>query len=178
MAEPENQDPGGSNLFESLTEKDLEFLGTSMEERNLSPKEILFREGDPSNGLYIIAEGQLEIVKHVPPKGEEIIATLQAGQPVGEMTLVLQGATRTATARSVEGAKLLFMSFEQFNRLTAEENSMILRLALGLAKILAYRLRAMNYELLRIVENTKPGQPPAFPNDAVSFRKMLSQCSF
>ena len=72
---------------------------------------VLFREGDPGDGLYVIVSGELDILV-----GEKIVDTLTSGTIVGEMAL-LNHAPRSATARAktdceiapVDEKRFLFM---------------------------------------------------------------------
>jgi CRP/FNR family transcriptional regulator, cyclic AMP receptor protein len=59
----------------------------------LAPGQILFKRGEPGSEMYLIVEGEVEIV--------EFGKTLGAGALLGEVALVVPSHRRTATARAV-----------------------------------------------------------------------------
>lgn len=71
-----------------------------MAERQISAKEILFREGDKAEEAYVIRQGSIEILKHTEG-GEVRLAELAAGDIVGEMALFDDQHTHSATARAM-----------------------------------------------------------------------------
>jgi CRP-like cAMP-binding protein len=69
--------------------------------------EIVFREGEDTRDMYVVHEGQVEILKHAG--GHDVqLAILERGSFFGEMSL-LEGLPRSATARSVGTTKLLVL---------------------------------------------------------------------
>jgi len=83
------------------------------------PGEVIFREGDRGNKLFIIQDGEVEITKQADDD-EVPLANLKAGAVFGEMALVGKGY-RTATARAVDKVICLSMSQAMFrDKLAAE----------------------------------------------------------
>lgn len=80
--------------------------------------EVIFRQGDRGDRLYIIVDGQVEVVKEDPGKGEEILGRLGAGECFGEMALVNDNP-RMATVRSLSSTNLLTVDREAFHALFA-----------------------------------------------------------
>ena len=68
--------------------------------------ERIFAQGDPGDEMYIIQEGEVEIVLAGDDGAVVSLATLERGDFFGEMA-VLEGAPRTATARSKGGCSVL-----------------------------------------------------------------------
>ncbi|MFI5040954.1 MAG: ATP-binding cassette domain-containing protein [Acidimicrobiales bacterium] len=67
--------------------------------RALAPGEVLFRQGDTSDYVYVIESGSIEILKERSDRREEIVAELSPGQFFGELGPLL-GLRRSATARA------------------------------------------------------------------------------
>lgn len=102
-------------LVRSLPPEEMEGVLTCIEPINVKEGEILFRQGDPGNALYLINDGSIDIV--TDNGGERnIIATLGAGQSFGEMAL-LTTDNRTATAIAAEDSLLLRIGKDQFDAL-------------------------------------------------------------
>lgn len=66
----------------------------------LGPGEVVFRQGDPGDLVYVVESGEVEIVRHRVDGSEEVVARLGPGQYFGELA-PLFGLRRSATARAV-----------------------------------------------------------------------------
>jgi CRP-like cAMP-binding protein len=111
------------DLLRHLPADAIEHILPSVRQRRLHHGEILFHAGDPSNSLFIIANGWVEVVGdslgHADGSGASL-AKLGPGSVFGEMGLI-SGGGRTATIRSAEGADLLEIGSEDFNALIAAD---------------------------------------------------------
>lgn len=79
--------------------------------------EIIFHEGDVGDYLYIITEGEVEVLQTKDGKLESI-ATLDKGKYFGEMALVHQ-KTRSATIRCLKPTNVLALRKSDFGLLVA-----------------------------------------------------------
>ena len=86
---------------------------TTLEEVDLAPGEILFRQLSPSDYVYEILEGTIEVVREFTDGGDAVIATRDAGSYVGELGPML-GFPRSATVRARGRVKLLPLTVAQF----------------------------------------------------------------
>ena len=64
--------------------------------KRYQPKQVLFKEGDEADGMYLIRRGSVTVSHHEPGKGERILSYVAAGNYVGEMAL-LRDVPRSAT---------------------------------------------------------------------------------
>jgi CRP-like cAMP-binding protein len=74
--------------------------------RVFEPGEIIFSEGDDSREMFVVLEGNVEVVKISARGGEVKLAALDRGEFLGEMSL-LESLPRSATARAVNRVRLL-----------------------------------------------------------------------
>jgi len=81
-------------------------------EKILKPNEVLFRQGDPGNEMFLIRSGKVKISRQAGGQ-EKTLAVLKEGDFFGEMA-VIDGSTRSATATAVEETKLLIIDREAF----------------------------------------------------------------
>ncbi|MEW6685609.1 MAG: Crp/Fnr family transcriptional regulator [Candidatus Edwardsbacteria bacterium] len=109
-------------------------------EKVLKVGEILFREGDAGDEMYLIKSGKIKISK-VAGGLEKTLATLQEGDFLGEMAIV-DSASRSATATALEETHLLTLDREAF-KTQIKENPMIEYLIESLIK----RLRETNRQV-------------------------------
>jgi NADH dehydrogenase len=83
--------------------------------QHFGAREVIFRQGEHGDRLYIVVDGEVEVVQETGA-GEVVLATLGAGEWFGEMALV-DSAPRNATARSVTDVKLLTVNDAAFDTL-------------------------------------------------------------
>jgi CRP-like cAMP-binding protein len=95
----------------------------------------LLRKGEPGQAFLVILEGTVDVIQHDEAGGENLLASLQRGDCLGEMSLIT-GNPVSATARARNGVTALRVSRELFPQLLAA----IPALSFKLAKILAHRL--------------------------------------
>jgi len=87
--------------------------------------DIVFREGEVGDKLYIILDGKVRISRDVPGMGEEALAVLGPGAVFGEMAL-LDEAPRSADARVHERCRLLALPKDAFEDLKRVDPHLVL----------------------------------------------------
>jgi CRP/FNR family cyclic AMP-dependent transcriptional regulator len=76
--------------------------------------DILFKQGDPPNGLYILLEGKLQVILQGNRVGSPIaVSEVLPGQYVGEFG-VFDGKPRSASVKAQLSSKLLFLPSKAF----------------------------------------------------------------
>ena len=105
--------------------------------------EYIVREGEPGDEMFLILSGMVKIVKEKEGK-ETVLAYLKPGEIFGEMALVQENATRSASAIAHGETKLLVMDREEFLRQIRRDPE----LAFQILKSLCERLRRVD-ELLQ-----------------------------
>lgn len=117
--------------------------------REFRAGEVLFREGERGEEMYVIQSGVVQILKKVG-EGERPLATLGRGEFVGEMA-ILNGKPRTATAVVLEDAKCLVIDGATLEQMISNSTEIALRLV----KKLARRLDGAD-EMIQILMNPDP----------------------
>ncbi len=107
-----------------------------MDEREVKTGEILFREGEPSDSVYLILSGEVEVLRDLGDRRIRL-GTRRAGQIVGEMG-VIRNQPRSATIRVVSDAKVSRITKKQFLAAFGGKD----QLALRILKMLCERLGA------------------------------------
>jgi predicted acylesterase/phospholipase RssA/CRP-like cAMP-binding protein len=136
------------NLFGQLSANDLHMMQERLEWRHLSNGDILFRQDDPSDGMYIVLNGRLRFT--VANSEGEIIASNEVipGETIGEFALIT-AERRSATVFAVRETNLVKMTPDHFARLTQDNPQMMGHLA----RIIVERQQ-------RGHKQTKPVSPP------------------
>lgn len=99
--------------------------------------QFVFRSGEPGNVMYIIQEGQVEIVAQVGDR-EKRLALLEEGDFFGEMA-VLEELPRTASARAMTPCSLLRIDRHTFDQLIRQDPEIAVRML----RKLCHRLRTV-----------------------------------
>ena len=108
--------------------------------RMLEPSEMLLAAGRPNRKMFLILSGRLSV--HLDSKESKPVASLQAGQTVGEMS-VLDGSPASAFVVATESTRLIEVDEETFWRLVDASH----KFAKNLLFLLAQRIRANNVTL-------------------------------
>ena len=127
-----------STLFASLSAEAMAALEAQLTPVGLTSGEVLFKEGDPSDSLYIVISGRLRVVSRAAEdQSERVVADLGHGEIVGEMGLVCDEA-RSATVVAVRDTNLAKLTKDGLNQLAA---SSALPIYSAIIRQLASRLR-------------------------------------
>ncbi|HUH97519.1 MAG TPA: ATP-binding protein [Anaerolineales bacterium] len=129
-------------LFENLSEADLDWLLAQAESVEIPRGEDLIEEGKPGDAAYVILDGEFEVVKKSDVQNI-VIAVREPGEVFGEMAL-LDRSPRTATVHAVRDSRVLKIRGETFQQLLAQSSSA----ALSILQTVSKRLR-QNEGLLR-----------------------------
>ncbi|MBM2810806.1 MAG: Cyclic nucleotide-binding protein [Chloroflexi bacterium] len=119
-------------LFRGLDGKHLRMLAKMAHERTFTRGEVIFREGDESFGMYIIASGQVEVVQERGGE-EKVLETRGPGQVFGEIS-VLVDHPRIATVRATMPTECFVFSEWSFRDVLYRSPSMMRHLVRRLAR--------------------------------------------
>ncbi len=140
-------------LFSALDDEAAAALRSSMTERRLARGEVLFREREPGEELFVIESGKVKLGHTAPDGRESLIAVLGVGEMLGELSLFDPGP-RTATAVAVTPSRVLAMGHEALLPWLRGRPE----LAAALLAALARRLRRTNEALADLVFSDVPGR--------------------
>ena len=147
-----------SPLNQVLTAADAAELAKAGGTRALNRGKYLFKVNDPGNALYVVLQGSLEVVLGTPATGETVVATIGAGQIVGELEVMTQ-SLRVASLMAAEDVMLLEIPADKLDQLLRLNRPSANKLVAYIAKTLARRLAAVNQRIIA-------KQPPPPPADA------------
>jgi phosphoserine phosphatase RsbU/P len=127
-------------FLSELPEGVINTLASSMTVVNVETGEILCRENEPGDSLYIVIDGNVEILLGIETQDEKIITTIGPGEFIGEMSLMLPGGLRTASMRAATPARLWMMTRTDFDALLQRQPT----LAYSMVRTLSKRLDSTN----------------------------------
>ena len=103
-------------IFSGLTESELGFLAQRTVPRHYSAGEMVFGEGEPCSGLYVVESGNVRIFKSSPNGREQVLSIDGPGSSIAELP-VFDGGAYPASAAAVDDVTLLFVSKQDFQAL-------------------------------------------------------------
>ncbi|MGD2067655.1 MAG: GGDEF domain-containing protein [Gemmatimonadota bacterium] len=102
-------------LFHALSRQHLDRLAAATREESHGPGEIVVEIGEPGHSLFLIVEGQVQVL--FPGRSRDFeLARLGPGDFFGEMA-VLNDKPRSATVRAVEGCRVIVLSKEDLHEI-------------------------------------------------------------
>jgi CRP/FNR family transcriptional regulator len=102
-------------LFAALSDAEINVLSQRAVERRFSPDEMLFWEGEPCAGVFLIIEGSVKIFRTSPGGRELMLAIETAPSSVAELPL-FDGGPYPASVRAVEPVVSLFINKDDFQQ--------------------------------------------------------------
>ncbi len=126
-------------LFADLSDTELKFLAQRAVPRQFSPGELIFSEGEPCAGLWVIESGRVRIFKSSPSGREQVLAIETPGNSVAELP-VFDGGNYPASAAAVDqDTTVLFVSKQEFHSLCLVHP----KVALKVLRVVGKRLRML-----------------------------------
>jgi CRP-like cAMP-binding protein len=129
-------------ILGQLNDVDVEWLAHNGERRRLSAGEVIVREGEPLDALFITLNGQLAVTLR---DGRQV-AQLGVGEVVGEIAFV-DSSPPSATVTALGDALVLSLAKALLQRRLADDPAFAARFYRALAIFLADRLRATTRRL-------------------------------
>ncbi len=150
------------SLFQeqTLTNMEINFLASLSQEERFGAGDLIFREGDDGDKMYVVLEGQVMISKFIPGAGEEALAFLDRGTYFGEMALI-DDMPRSAEAKAhTDGAIVLAIPRDVVAGILDINKVSSIRLLKILCSLVAQRLRESDEKLLgwHLLAGGKPRQ--------------------
>jgi CRP/FNR family cyclic AMP-dependent transcriptional regulator len=140
-------------LFRELDDEAAVALRASLTETRLRRGEVLFREGDSGDKLFIVTEGKVKLGKSSSDGRENLLAILGPGQMFGELSLFDPGP-RSATVTAVTDCVMQSLSHDELLEWLTGRPAV----ARGLLAQLGSRLRKANDVVADLVFSDVPGR--------------------
>ena len=123
-----------SKLAVEMSDDQRAALAAVMTLRDLVQGEVLVREGDIDDHLYVVASGVLGIVKAAGTPNEVILNAVSPGDVVGELSF-LDGATRFASLTAMSGTRVLGLSRGDLEGLLEKNPQLVYRVMRAIVRV-------------------------------------------
>lgn len=135
-----------SPVFELLSSAELDVLGELSRPLRHGRGETIFAEGEVGASLYVLASGEVEVVRRAPSGAEVVLAVLGAPAVFGEMSLI-DREQRSATVRARSDCTALQLTAENFATFRKHSRDGFTLVIVNIARLLSSRLREANARL-------------------------------
>ena len=147
MTEPEKLEVlRRSPFFEMLSDAELRVLAELSRARKFAAGEVVFQEGDAGDALFVLAQGEVDVVAAGASGDPRTIATIGAPAAFGEMSLV-DREVRSATVRARTACAALQLGAENFTSFRKRSRDGFTLFLVNVARVLSSRLREANRKL-------------------------------
>ena len=136
-------------IFAGLTTTALTEIAGAVEETVFHKDDIIVREGEPGNRMFIISSGSVEIVKYLDQPRETVLAHLWPRDFLGEMSII-DCVARSASVRAVEETSLFALKGIDLYHLFQHRPDQYAIIILNIARDISRRLRAIDEKFAAI----------------------------
>lgn len=120
-------------LFSMLTTEQAQFVADGVVKRRYRRGEVIVEHGQKSNALFILLTGRARVLSADTRGREVILAVLQSGDYVGEMSLI-DNEPHSATVRAEVQTDILVLGRAEFERCLPENSSLSYAIMHGLVQ--------------------------------------------
>ena len=139
-------------LLENFSPAEVRLLSHFMEMYRAPAAADIIREGESGDFMLMIVEGRVDVLKRDRGGTQQLIATVDAGKTLGEMSMI-DGEARFATCVSMEACLLAVLDRESLARVIVEQPMLGAKILMELVLMLSQRLRATSSRLLGLLDD-------------------------
>jgi len=143
-------------IAQGLAPRELALLAAELTPVRFAAGEVMFRQGDAGDALYISVKGQIGLQI---PRSQRRLASFAPGVSVGEMAVLAHGV-RSADAVAESEVQALRLSVESFDRLKHTHPALAAKVLNNIALHLAVRVRGLTSDLAHWVTRSAAGKTP------------------
>ncbi len=140
-------------LLENFSTGEVRLLTHFMDMYRAEAGMEILREGDGGDFMLMLLEGRVEVHKRDRGNTPRVLASLEAGKTLGEMSMI-DGEARFATCVAVEPVVVAVLDRESLARIIVEQPMLGAKILMELVLMLSQRLRATSQRLIGMMEDS------------------------
>jgi len=144
-------------LFKSLNDDELSDLARNVKERRYRAGECLFTEFSQRNELFLVYDGELELLKSTPFGGEKRLIIFSKYDFLGEGAL-LDDSPHSTSARASVDSTVIVLTKENFNRISDSRADLARKVLAQVARVISRRMRQANTRVVNIASQYQSGR--------------------
>ena len=134
--------PSLTPLLANFTPQELSLLSSFGDSRSYQADEVLIRQGDENDHLYLVLKGKLDVFQDIEGMNKKV-ASLESGDSLGEVSVFDPGAA-SATVCAATETEVWLITRDSLDRLHSANPKVAYRLLSRITTCLSKRLRQMN----------------------------------
>ena len=139
------------NLLENFSPAEVRLLAHFMDVYQAAAGAEIIREGEGGDFMLMLIEGKVEVLKRDRWNTPQLIAVVEAGKTLGEMSMI-DGEPRFATCIAAEPTVLAVLDRENLARIIVEQPMLGAKILMELVLMLSQRLRSTSGRLLHLID--------------------------
>lgn len=144
-----------SALLENFSPAEVRLLAHFMDVYRAAAGVEMLREGDGGDFMLMLLEGRVNVHKRDRGNTPQLLAVLDAGKTLGEMSMI-DGEARFATCIAMEPATVAVLDRESLARIIVEQPMLGAKILMELVLMLSQRLRATSEQLIGMMDERSP----------------------
>ena len=128
-------------VLEGLSEEEWQMIIRSAQTIPFEKDDILLKEGERDDAVYIVISGQVEVISGRAFKRVKRLAVIDEGSVFGEVAF-FDNRPRSASVRAICAGRVLRLSRKSFEKIAAWNPTLAQQFLFDLGSILAYRFRS------------------------------------
>lgn len=138
-------------LFSDLTDVELEMIAQKISVENHPKGKEIFKDGEPTKGLYLVNKGKVEISKITPDGWKQTLAVLNANHFFGELSVVEDKTMHGADATAIDASEVFRIRTDDFRALEQSNPNMMYKIMKTIARIASKNVHSMNERLMKLL---------------------------
>jgi CRP/FNR family cyclic AMP-dependent transcriptional regulator len=143
-------------LLENFSPAEVQLLAHFMAVYRAAPGAEIIREGDGGDFMLMVLEGTVEVHKRDRWNTPQLLASVDAGRTLGEMSMI-DGEARFATCIAAAPTLIAVLDRENLARIIVEQPLLGAKILMELVLMLSQRLRATSQRLLGLLDEQSQG---------------------
>jgi CRP-like cAMP-binding protein len=138
-----------STLVRDLTPAQCDDLAEIMETRKLKDAEMLIKQGESNETMFIVAEGALTVERTTSGGDELVLHVLKPGDLAGEMGFV-DGTEHSATLRAKGDTTVVCLDRSELEQILTSKPELVYGFMRGVVRTVHRILREMNLQFVEL----------------------------
>jgi len=138
-------------LFSDLTDAELGLMAQKIAVENYPKGKQIFKEGEPTKGIYLVKSGKVEISMATPDGWKQTLAVLTDNHIFGELSVIEDKKTHGADATAIDNTEVYRFKTEDFKALEQSDAIMMYKIMKTIARIASKNVHSMNEKLMKLL---------------------------
>jgi len=138
-------------LLKELSDEELKVIEDKIITRNYSKGQMVFKEEEPTEGIYLLKKGKVEISKTTPDGWKQTLAVLTEGHFFGELSIIEDKKYHGANATAVIDTEVFIIKTEDFKELENLQPKLMYKIMKTIAKVASKNVHTMNEKLIKVL---------------------------